>query len=75
MKLVKGTLVEYVDGFGAGMTRQARIVSIELCDKGEKYGKPVEWASFDDVQNSDNYTIVLDNKKWAYGSQVKAVLS
>lgn len=72
--LKKGSLIEYVDSFGHGNTRQAKIESIERVPYGEKYGDSVTEANFDDVQKSDQYVIDLDNGKWAYGHQIKALI-
>lgn len=70
-----GDLIEYVDGFGHGTLRRARIVAIELCDHGKDDGVKLSDVPLDLVQDGfpplhKGFMLTLDNKKWCYGSQV-----
>lgn len=55
-----------------GATATAKVLGIERCEPGEKYGEPVDSVTGADVEDAN---LELDNGHWCYGSQVKKVIS
>ncbi|MBQ0074909.1 MAG: hypothetical protein KBT34_12035 [Prevotella sp.] len=56
----------------SGETVTAGVLGIELCKEGMKSGRPVKYC---DLDKYDNIVLDLDNQHWAYGYQVKEVLT
>ena len=62
-----GDTVMWRGGFGSEPPRKAKVVGIEVCPAGEKYGTPresVEWSKIHSV------VVDLDNGHWAKGHQI-----
>lgn len=57
--------------FGGGRFN-AKVIGIEKCKDGCKYGKPVSRMNLKD--KSRNYVLDLDNNHWCYGDQVLEVI-
>ena len=63
MKTLKvGDEVMWRGGFGSDAPRKAKVVGIELCRSGEKYGEPRESV---DSSKKDRIVVDLDNGHWA----------
>lgn len=56
----------------SGETVTAGVLGIEICKEGMKSGRPVNHC---DLEKYDNVVLDLDNQHWAYGYQVKEVLT
>lgn len=56
----------------SGPRATAKVLGIERCEPGERYGEPVDSVTGADVEDA---TLELDNGHWCYGSQVKIVIS
>lgn len=67
-KLKVGDTVMWSGEFGASVHKPAKVMSIELCRNGDKYGEPVNEV---DWSQKDSITVDLDNGHWAYGDQIK----
>lgn len=65
-----GDTINWSGGFGRQAAKKAIILSISLCEKGEKYGTPVD---FIDVAQKYKCTFDLDNGHWAYGDQISQI--
>ena len=62
-----GDTVMWRGGFGSDAPRKAKVVGIEVCPAGSKYGAPresVEWSKIHSV------VVDLDNGHWAKGHQI-----
>jgi hypothetical protein len=62
-----GDEVMWRGGFGSEPPRKAKVIGLEVCPAGEKYGTPsesVEWSKIHSV------VVDLDNGHWAKGSQI-----
>lgn len=71
-----GTKVRYhLNGSGS---KTARVVGIEECECGEKYGEPIDEVNFN--QRGGNYgagvsyTFDLDDNHWCYGEQIISIV-
>jgi hypothetical protein len=65
-----GDTVMWRGGFGSEPPRKAKVVGIELCRPGQKYGEPresVDWSKINSV------VVDLDNGHWAKGHQISRV--
>ena len=63
-----GDTVKWKGSFGADPWEYAQVLSIELCEPGNKYGDEVEsvpWAVC-----SREVVVNLNNGHWAYGTQI-----
>lgn len=56
-----------------GGSYEGVVKSIELCKRGEKYGKVVSSMLMRD-RSSMNYVLTLDNGHWCYGEQVLSII-
>ena len=71
MKTLKvGDEVMWRGGFGSDAPRKAKVVGIELCRAGEKYGEPRESV---DWSKKDRIVVDLDNGHWAKGHQIDPI--
>jgi hypothetical protein len=61
--------VMWSGGFGNDPYKPAKIISIDFCKKGEKYGDEVQEIEWNKVK--EHAVVTLDNGHWAYGSQIK----
>lgn len=50
---------------------KAKIVNIEICEKGERYGKTVETC---DYKAQANGVVDLDDGHWCYFDQIEKVM-
>jgi hypothetical protein len=71
MKTLKvGDEVMWRGGFGSEPPRKAKVIGIELCRAGEKYGEPRESV---DWSKKDRIVVDLDNGHWAKGHQIDPI--
>lgn len=68
-KLKVGDTVLWSGGFGSEPLKEAKVMGIEKCKSGSKYGKPV--GSVDWSLVNREVTVDLDNGHWAYGNQIR----
>jgi hypothetical protein len=62
-----GDTVMWRGGFGSEPPRKAKVIGLEVCPAGEKYGESrdhVEWSKIHSV------VVDLDNGHWAKGHQI-----
>ena len=72
MKTLKvGDTVLWSGGFGRHAAQPAKVVSIERCPPGEKYGDDVQSIHWCEVK--EHAIVDLDNGHWAYGAQLRPV--
>lgn len=57
---------DFVSHQNAGKILHAKVVGIELCDDGEKYGTPVNEID----ENVSSAVFTLDNDHWCYRNQI-----
>jgi hypothetical protein len=61
-----------------GSLSTARVVGIEECECGEKYGEPIDKVAFDrrtgDFGQGNEYTFNLDNNHWCYGEEILKIV-
>lgn len=70
-KINVGDVVQHRDNWGRAEPKEAKIVQMELCEAVEgKHGTEVMVANYAD---KDRLSVVLDNGKWAYGTQIEVV--
>lgn len=70
-KIVKvGMWVLYHGSFGYGKPEIVKILEMEYCPDGDKYGEMIEEIPEDELHLC---TLILSNKHWAYGNQVEKV--
>lgn len=50
-----------------GSVASAKVLEIEICPQGEKYGRSVKSAT---LKPGRNIVLDLDNNHWAYASQI-----
>lgn len=71
-KIVKvGMKVKYHGSFGYGPAEVVRILQMEYCPDGDKYGEEITEIPFDQLHLC---TLILSNKHWAYGNQVEEII-
>lgn len=70
MKIKIGDHIRYKMWSGKMVT--AGVLGIEICKEGMKSGRPVSQC---DLEKHNNVVLDLDNQHWAYGYQVKEILS
>jgi hypothetical protein len=52
-----------------------RVISIECCPAGQKYGTPVDSVTMEEIKKyTHEYVFDLDNGHWCYGEQVKGIV-
>jgi hypothetical protein len=67
-----GNSVYWSGGFGNDTPKIAKVLSIQWCEVGSKYGDKqsnIEWNRV----NSRQVVLDLDNGHWCYGTQVEQV--
>jgi hypothetical protein len=65
-----GDEVMWRGGFGSEPPCKAKVIGLEVCPAGEKYGTPresVEWSKIHSV------VVDLDNGHWAKGHQISRI--
>jgi hypothetical protein len=68
MKQLKvGDIVMWRGGFGSDSPCKAKVVGIEVCRPGEKYGEPRESVDWNKV---NSVVVDLENGHWAKGHQL-----
>jgi len=69
--LSEGDTVNWRGGFGRDEAKPAKVLGIEVCQTGEKYGIPVKQVLWKQItEGKKNIVVNLDNGHWAYGSQL-----
>ena len=64
-----GDVVRWKGSWGVDPEKLAKVIGIEICPAGTKYGKEVNkvlWATLD----KKNVVVTLDNDHFAYGYQI-----
>ncbi len=69
-RLVPGKIVMWRGGWGQEAALPVEIVSMELCEVGEKYGVEILVVTYD---LKDRCVFVLDNGHWCYGNQIDII--
>jgi hypothetical protein len=60
--------------FGGGFY-EGKVVSIECCPVGQKYGTPVDSVTMEQIKKGTHeYVLDIDNGHWCYGTQVKGIV-
>jgi hypothetical protein len=65
-----GDTVRWKGSWGSDPEKFAKVIGIEVCPIGTKYGKEVDkvlWSTLD----KKNVVVKLDNNHFAYGYQIK----
>ena len=70
-ELKNGDTVMWRGGFGADAPKKAVVESMELCEEGSKYGKPIDSVEWDIVSDGRRVVASLDNGHWCYGEQLR----
>ena len=63
-----GDTVIWKGSWGSDPAKEAKVLKIERCRKGEKYGKQVDSIGEYEL---DRAVFDLDNGHWAYGYQIQ----
>lgn len=70
-KLKVGDEVLWRGSWGKDPAKITKVVEIEVCEGGRKYGEPVESIEWKGVLDGTvNITVSLSNGHWAYGTQL-----
>lgn len=76
-KIKIGTEVKYRP-YGGNRIKTAKVVGIEECECGEKYGVPVDEVEFryraGNFAEGVEYTFSLDDDHWCYGEQIVGIV-
>lgn len=72
MTIQKGDLVWWRGSFGTEGWKQTKVLTIDKCPEGEKYGEPVESIP---LVEKDTCVFDLACGHWAYGYQILPVPS
>ena len=65
-----GDEVMWRGGFGGDTPKKAKVISIEICQGGSKYGKSVDQVFW---KYQDKIVVDLDNGHWARGHQISPI--
>ena len=65
-----GETVRWKGSWGSDPEELAKIVRIEICPIGDKYGREVKKVLWSTVETK-NVVVCLDNDHFAYGYQIK----
>lgn len=72
-KLKVGDSVMWRGAWGSEPPVKVKVIAMQKCPSGSKYGRDVESADWDTVRNGRTIVVDLDNNHWAYGDQLSPI--